>query len=316
MKPLVTIAIPTYNRAHLYLRDCIQSALEQTYDNLEILISDNYSTDNTTEIVETFNDPRIRYFRQSENIGQNRNMNFLIEAARGVYFLMYHDDDRIDDDFIETCMRAADYRSGIGLILTGSRVIDKEGNIIAEKENNAAGLPVDDFILLWYQKKIHLFFCCSLFGTKALRETGGFNRKYHHFDDVAAEFSCAARSGRIDVKELKSSFRVHPASGTSASNLSDWCDSSLALLDLAFSLAPSREKELQSIGLRTSAERNYRFASEASTKYEMWKAYWIVYKKFKFKQFPPRRYLYTLVPPLKYLLQPSKLVARMSGRAG
>jgi glycosyltransferase involved in cell wall biosynthesis len=314
MNPLVTIAIPTYNRANSFLKECITSALNQSYSNIEILVSDNYSNDLTPDIINSFSDSRLTYFRQNQNIGQNRNMNFLLAKAKGDYFLMYHDDDQIDKDFIETCVSQADFRKDAGLILTGARVIDKDGTVVRERQNNANGLSTEDFIMLWYKTEISLFLCCSLFGTKVLRDTGGFNPKYGHFDDVAAEMNCAALGGRVDVREVKASFREHPESGTSSSRIADWCDSSLALLDLACSLAPSHKRELQKLGLRTSAERNYRYASEISFKREQIRAYWIVYKKFNFRQLPQGKYLYTLVPPLRYILKPSSIIAGLKRR--
>jgi glycosyltransferase involved in cell wall biosynthesis len=314
MEPLVTIAIPTYNRAKLYLRSCIQSALDQTYSNIEVLISDNCSNDETPEIVQSFSDSRIKYFRQQDNLGQNGNMNFLVEKARGDYFLMYHDDDHIDIDFVETCMKAVEYKSGIGLIVTGSRVINEHGSVNRERKNNAYGCPIDEFILLWYKKGINLFLCNSLFGTDALRQTGGFDATYKHFDDVAAEFSCAAFGGRVDVPDVKASFREHPESGTSSSSIADWCDASLALLGLARRLAPSKDKELKTIGLKTSAERNYRFASEVSSKGEQWKAYWTVLKKFDYRELPPQKYLFILIPSMRYILRPKSTLHGIKNR--
>lgn len=62
-QPLITIAIPTYNRADSYLRHALDSALNQTYKNIEIVVSDNCSVDNTEEVVQGLHDPRIRYFK-------------------------------------------------------------------------------------------------------------------------------------------------------------------------------------------------------------------------------------------------------------
>jgi len=294
-KPLVTIAIPTYNRADAYLKETLESALNQTYENIEILVSDNCSNDKTPELVASYNHPKLTHFRQKNNLGQRGNMNFLLEQAKGDYFLMLHDDDRIDSDFVETCMEAAGFRTGTGLILTGSRVIDEDGMVDREKENNANGLPIEDFILFWYKKRVHMFLCSSLFGTEALRRAGGFEDEYNRYDDVAAEFKCAASHGRIDVKEVKSDFREHPGSGTSNSDLISWCKSSLALLDLAGELAPSKKRELLSLGLRTSADRIYRYASCEDSLKERLKAYWTVYKSFGFKQIPTKHNMSQLI---------------------
>ena len=107
--PLVTIGIPTYNRAKAYLKDAIKSAVDQTYPNIEILISDNGSTDNTQLLVKSFDDPRIRYIKQENNIGANNNFNYCVMNAKGDYFLLLHDDDLIDKDFVEVCIHAAKF---------------------------------------------------------------------------------------------------------------------------------------------------------------------------------------------------------------
>ena len=102
MDDLVTIAIPTYNRANLYLRDVISAALDQTWENIEVLVGDNASTDNTDKVVSEFKDPRLRYIQHKNNIGANGNFNALLNAAKGKWFFLFHDDDMIDGDFIES----------------------------------------------------------------------------------------------------------------------------------------------------------------------------------------------------------------------
>ncbi len=81
--PMVSIGIPTYNRADGYLRECIDSAIRQTYPNIDIVISDNCSSDGTADLVNGIDDPRIRYFRHEQNIGANNNFNYCLEQARG-----------------------------------------------------------------------------------------------------------------------------------------------------------------------------------------------------------------------------------------
>lgn len=71
------------NRANSYLRCALQSAVSQTYKNIEIIVSDNCSPDNTESVVREFDDPRIRYYRQNQNIGPFKNFDFCLEQARG-----------------------------------------------------------------------------------------------------------------------------------------------------------------------------------------------------------------------------------------
>jgi len=104
--PLVTIGIPTYNRSNL-IQQTLQSALDQDYPNLEIIISDNASTDNTAEICKSFCKlySNFTYFRQISNRGGAENFNILLEMAKGSYFMWLGDDDWIDKNYITECMK-------------------------------------------------------------------------------------------------------------------------------------------------------------------------------------------------------------------
>ena len=134
MRVLVTIAIPTFNRADGNLICALQSAISQTYKNIEIIVSDNCSSDDTEQVVKQFKDPRLQYVRHPENIGANANFNFCLSQAKGDYFLLLHDDDLIDDDFVSVCMKAENYVfNDIGIIRTGTRWIDVDGNVLSEK---------------------------------------------------------------------------------------------------------------------------------------------------------------------------------------
>lgn len=79
--PLVSICIPTYNREK-YLKHTIESALKQTYSNIEIIVSDNASDDNTVNLVKSFKDKRIHLIVQKKNIGMVPNWNACIKKAR------------------------------------------------------------------------------------------------------------------------------------------------------------------------------------------------------------------------------------------
>jgi glycosyltransferase involved in cell wall biosynthesis len=103
--PLVSIGIPTFNRS-VCLARAVESALAQDYDNLEIVISNNASTDETAVLCAELGkrDTRIRYIRQPENIGVVNNFRRVFEASRGVYFTWLSDDDWLDPSYISQCM--------------------------------------------------------------------------------------------------------------------------------------------------------------------------------------------------------------------
>jgi glycosyltransferase involved in cell wall biosynthesis len=105
--PKVSILIPTYNREN-YIGPCIESAQNQTYDNIEIIIVDNKSSDKTKEICTKYAaaDPRILFFQNSENIGPVRNWKKCAENASGVYCKILFSDDLLMPDCISTMVSA------------------------------------------------------------------------------------------------------------------------------------------------------------------------------------------------------------------
>lgn len=112
--PLVSIGIPTFNRADS-LRETLDSLCAQTYKNIEIIISDNASTDGTETLCRAYaaRDTRLFYFRQEKNIGQMNNYSFLLSKARGAYFMWAQDDDFLDPTYVsvltDTLERNPDY---------------------------------------------------------------------------------------------------------------------------------------------------------------------------------------------------------------
>ncbi len=103
MSPLVSIGLITYNRGDI-LHAAIDQLLSQTYSHIELIISDNASTDNTQAVCEAYmrKDKRVKYVRQKENIGMYRNFNFVLQEAKGMYFLWATDDDEWQPDFVKT----------------------------------------------------------------------------------------------------------------------------------------------------------------------------------------------------------------------
>jgi glycosyltransferase involved in cell wall biosynthesis len=107
--PLVSVGIPTFNRPK-GLRRTLQQICGQTYPYLEIIVSDNASPGGDTErVVQEFaaTDKRVRYVRQSENIGAIANFRYVLAKASGEYFMWASDDDEWDERFVETCLGAS-----------------------------------------------------------------------------------------------------------------------------------------------------------------------------------------------------------------
>jgi len=125
--PTVSVIIPTYNRAHLIGR-AIQSVLNQTYQDFEIIVVDDGSTDNTKEIVKSLDDKRIRYIRHKENKGGGAARNTGIKAAIGEYIAFLDSDDEWLPEKLECQMKVfKNAGSEVGVVYTGFIYIDELG---------------------------------------------------------------------------------------------------------------------------------------------------------------------------------------------
>lgn len=91
-KPIVSICIPTYNRA-MCLQECLSQTLAAQGAGIEVIVSDNASEDDTRKIVSSFNDPRIKYCRNEENIGFVKNFFRALSYAEGKWVLFLSDED-------------------------------------------------------------------------------------------------------------------------------------------------------------------------------------------------------------------------------
>ena len=104
MNELVSVIMPSYNTAQ-YIGESIRSVLEQTYTNLELIIVDDCSTDNTEEIVRGFDDPRIRFFKNEKNSGAAISRNYALSEAKGKWIAFLDSDDLWTPDKLEKQIR-------------------------------------------------------------------------------------------------------------------------------------------------------------------------------------------------------------------
>jgi len=136
--PLVSVIIATYNRANVLGR-AILSVLHQSYQNLEILIVDDHSTDHTQQIVEQFADERIRFLRHEANQGQSAAHNTGISQAQGVYVAFLDSDDEWLSPMLEKCIDRFYQDEYLGVVYTwaGTRRVD--GNLKLVNEFSISG---------------------------------------------------------------------------------------------------------------------------------------------------------------------------------
>lgn len=125
--PTVSVAIPVYN-GERFLGEAIESVLEQSFTDFELLVLDNCSTDATREIAERLarQDDRVRFLLNETNIGAAGNFNRAFEEARGTYFAWLASDDWWEADFLEECVRALDADPQVVLAFPMVRVVDDD----------------------------------------------------------------------------------------------------------------------------------------------------------------------------------------------
>lgn len=144
--PLVSIGLPVYNGQN-YLRKSIESVLCQTFQDFELIISDNASTDTTKNICMEYlqYDSRVKYFRNQENIGYAGNYNKVLSLSNGIYFKWIAHDDIINKLFLEKCIAVFSKFHNIIAVFPGLSYIDENNNII-ESCNKTFDIMQDDTV--------------------------------------------------------------------------------------------------------------------------------------------------------------------------
>lgn len=129
--PKVAIGIPVYNGEN-YLPETLDHLLRQTYQDFEIIVSDNCSTDRTQQICRDYaaRDARVLYARTARNIGAAPNFNHVFRLARSPYFTWKAHDDRSLPTFLERCVAVLDADSSVVLAHTASVAIDDRGEVL------------------------------------------------------------------------------------------------------------------------------------------------------------------------------------------
>ena len=129
-EPLVSIGLPVRN-GERYLGEAVRSVLDQDYGRLELVISDNASDDGTEEICRQFarSDARVRYHRQSQDIGLVANFNAVLHLARGTYFNWMGDDDWLTPTYVRRCVEVLDDDAALILVTTQQGHVGPDGAV-------------------------------------------------------------------------------------------------------------------------------------------------------------------------------------------
>jgi len=226
-KPLVSICIPTHNRPD-FLKQALQSALNQTYKNIEIVISDNSDNDETQKYVDSMKDKRINYYRSASNLAFFLNINMAAQFAHGTYIKYLLDDDLLKPDCVSKMVKVLEQNPKVGVVMAPLEIINEKSlpiqprfyffkkmkylykytnkDLYIQKEK-----IMNDFLTTIYP-------CCIptgiMFRRSLFRSVKGLNRIFKYISDLELCMNFATKMDFFYINEFLSSWRYSQQSGT------------------------------------------------------------------------------------------------------
>ena len=209
--PRVTIAIPTVDRLQ-YLRGALASALGQAYPNIEVIVSNNASTDGTADYLASCTDSRLRVLNQSRRLDMTSNWNECVRAATGEFFLLLSDDDLLESAAIQEMVaayRTSDERQkNAGIVYCGGHIIDAAGVVRRTFTHSPSYESARDLVIGFFNGERDLWLCAILFRTVDI--VPGFSLEYAWAPDSATWISAVfKRNGAVFVPLELARYRVH-----------------------------------------------------------------------------------------------------------
>lgn len=185
MKELVSVIIPAYNHEK-YIKQCIESVLNQTYKNLEILVEDDCSTDNTKEEIAKIKDKRLKKIYAKKNKGVVNTINELSNMATGKYIAVLGSDDVWYPEKIEEQIKAFKENPKLGAVFTEADFIDetnKKYTDSAEKIFDYRNMTSAERIKYFYERGNHLCHPSSIIKRSVYKDIGEYNNGYRQLHD-------------------------------------------------------------------------------------------------------------------------------------
>jgi glycosyltransferase involved in cell wall biosynthesis len=208
--PKVTIAIPTLNRVD-YLRLALESSIRQTYGNIEVVVSNNASTDGTANYLKSCTDPRIHILHQTKLLPMTENWNACLAAATGEYFLLLSDDDLLEPEAIQELVSGYEQHYdnlAPGVVYCGGCFINSAGDVIGVFRHSPTPEAAWDLIPAFFEGKRDLYICAALLRTSDIFP--GFSTTYKTLCDVAVWVRATMRRGpAVFIPKQLAHYRVH-----------------------------------------------------------------------------------------------------------
>jgi len=209
--PLVTVIIASYNHAR-YIEASINSVINQTYKNIELLVVDDGSKDDSPAVLERLQQQHGFDLRFQANQGLARTLNDAIARAKGDLIVPFGSDDIMLPHRIATQVEYMNGKPEVGICSANIETIDQDGNVMGAREQRNRNLPFRrlDFDDLFLDRKPGPMAATLMLRREALEKVGGFNADIR-LEDVYIELSIARAGYFIDVLgEVLAQYRDHP----------------------------------------------------------------------------------------------------------
>ena len=218
--PLVSILIPTFNRAD-YLGEALDSALTQTYKNIEIIVHDDASFDNTPSLLAKYHDPRLRVIRTKDNHGMLGGWNYIVKKAKGKYIKFLASDDLLDPACVAELVKSSLKYPRAALITCQRKFIDAQGRVVkkmgfARKEIIVDGKTHAHWILTNLRENKIGEPTAVLYPTKLVKKVGGYDPTFSQLADFEYWIRLLQFGDLVYVHKSLCSFRTHAGSNTSS----------------------------------------------------------------------------------------------------
>ena len=207
----VSIGIPNFNMAG-YVAHAIESVLKQTYQDIEVLVLDDASTDNSVEVIQAFSDNRIRFLKFDENRGTVAAINQMAAMATGEWYVSLAADDLLDPTTIERMVNEFVRDPWLEFVATQTDFIDKDGNPYTADHTfkhilKAANKPRDEWLRqLYYGNQ---YFGVGMYRRKVLLDIGGWNAEHGVLTDYEMYLRLLQRENIHVIEESLTHTRIH-----------------------------------------------------------------------------------------------------------
>lgn len=210
-EPLVSVVMPARN-ADAYVDTAVESILHQTYHNLELLVADDASTDQTRAVIDALPDPRIRRIHSDERLGYLRACNRLFEHARGSLITFQDADDVSHSQRLEKQVRLLLERPDLGLCGTWARLVDAQGAQVGTDRR-----PVEDSAIRRTMQERNPFCGATILVRRTVMSAvGGYREAFHRFSfqDYDWAWRLIDHSHAENIPEELYDYRQHAASNS------------------------------------------------------------------------------------------------------